>query len=325
MLLSWLALFGGVASNVLALLTRNGLVGPGLAGCGTSGCRATAQSPWSTLPPGPPVLETGLPNIPVAALGLALFVALAVGFARGHGLSRGLAAIGALGAIAYTLIGLLVLPTPCALCLTSHASGLTLGIVAHYRGTRAELRSTAIAVISGTVAAVLVLVLTAPSTDRLLDDWRRSPEVQAGEARVVVFTDPTCPSCRVFHDFTRGPLEPLLEGVSIQWRLIPSGDGRAARALATADSLGHFDAALDAFMAAENTTLSTGATLAETLDVDIERWEAVSSAPAVESRLRVDTAASRALEISHLPSVYLDGRAVPARALQWLPFWRRAL
>ena len=117
----------------------------------------------------------------------------------------------------------------------------------------------------------------------------------------------------------------MLEGVSIQWRLIPSGDGRAARALATADSLGHFDAALDAFMAAENTTLSTGATLAETLDVDIERWEAVSSAPAVESRLRVDTAASRALEISHLPSVYLDGRAVPARALQWLPFWRRAL
>ncbi|MEO0649953.1 MAG: hypothetical protein AAFZ65_04675 [Planctomycetota bacterium] len=250
----------GIASTAASLTAHFGWLG---VGCGGWGCAAAAIDPWSVLPPRTLLPASGGPRVPVAAIGLGLFLALAIqGLRFGH--AGRLARLGlGLGALVYLPLALVRLDPPCALCLLSH--GAALGVCLAGRGAdRApdrEWRSLAV----GLLLAGGLTVALRPNTADLVATWNAERPAHAGEGRVVVFTDPSCAACRALRQRLPAELARHATDVGIQWR--PLGADADPR----------------------------------------------------------DAAAAQALGVRRVPTVYLDDRRVPARAVTWAPFWSAVL
>jgi protein-disulfide isomerase/uncharacterized membrane protein len=273
-----------------------------------SGCAAVKASSYASLM-----------GVPTPVVGLLGFTALLTVSLAGGRLARLLllpaAGVGAVGAVAFIGLQLLVIHQLCWLCMTVDISALfaLLGAWGYRRQQREDgLRLPAWGVIA------LLAVVAPLFWPRVRPQPPVPPQLQAlyvpGKVTLVEFSDFECPFCRLLHQRLKELLPPYGDRVVLRrlHKPLPMHKNArdAARGALCAEDQGKTDEMADLLFSSHDLSPDGVRGHAQSLQLDLELFDRCVSAAQTDARIDAQAALIEQVGFKGLPTTFIGDRAI---------------
>lgn len=288
-------------------------VGPAPAFCAEGGCATVRATAWAR-----PL------GVPMPVVGLALFAALLGMILAGPRLARArlaLATAGGVGALALLAVQGAVIGAWCKFCVVADASAIVIAAAMWLgRGATWPARRGSTWMFAALLAAVAIGVplrgLRSPDARPVAVAAEKLPDSittqqVAGVVTIVDYIDFECPFCRALHARLTEAIARAGVPTRVVRKMVPlsmhPGALPAAIAWCCAELQGKADAMAEALIAAPPAQLTPAGCeqLAASIGLDLARYRRDAGDPAIKARIDADVAASRALGVRSLPTLYI--------------------